>query len=97
MEEIESPRSEFVRAAKNPIHIKFSVVYEKWVLPEARFFFFSALKTKWATTAVEMWHKEKRIPVFAKIYRRKLLLKAQITPGTRPQRAVTAIVIIESR
>ena len=42
-------------------------------------------------------NKEKRIPVFAKIDRRKLLQKAQITPGTKPQRAVTAIVIIESR
>ena len=35
--------------------------------------------------------------LFAKMDRRKLLQKAQIKPGTKPQRAVTAIVIIESR
>ena len=98
--EIESPIIELLMAAKNPAHIKLSAERScsfAETMPGAFAFFLSARKTSQAISAVERWQAVKKIPVCAKKYKSRFEKKAQIKPGTRPHKAVTAIVITESR
>ena len=86
----------FAIAEIKPAHIKLSVESKK-SCPLSAFLFRSFLKNRYDMMTVEIWHRQNKIPVFAKIASSRLEQNAQIKPGTRPHKAVTAIVSTESR
>ncbi len=94
---IRFPRMAFEIAAHNPAQKNASMEISVFLIPERSFIFPSARKTHHAKTAVQIWHTENRMLELVQMERIRLLMNAQSKLGTRPHKATTLMVRIESR